>query len=85
MKSLFNDGKFITRRTSWNEQALSADVTYNDALHTQRSTADSTGNQTQRSRSTSNKNSQAQEFNFPDVLVIIKVQAIITQNKRSYL
>ena len=31
-----------------NEQAISAYVIYNDADHTQRSTTDSTGNQTQR-------------------------------------
>ena len=44
MKSPFNDGKFITRTNFLNEQALTADVIYNDAVHTQRSTADSTGN-----------------------------------------
>ena len=48
MKSSFDDGRFITRRNFWNEQPLSADVIYNDAVQTQRSTADSTGNQTQR-------------------------------------
>ena len=48
MKSPFNDEIFITRRNFWNEQALSEDVIYNDAIYTQRSTADSTGNQTQR-------------------------------------
>ena len=34
-KSSFNDGIFITWRNFWNEQALSADVVYNDAVHTQ--------------------------------------------------
>ena len=38
----------LTKRNLWNEQALSADVIYNDVVHTQRSTVDSTGNQTQR-------------------------------------
>ena len=32
----------------WIEQALSAEVTYSEAVHTQRSTADSIENQTQR-------------------------------------
>ena len=46
MKSPFNDEKFITRRNFWKEQALSAEVTvtYHDAVHTQRSIADSIGN-----------------------------------------
>ena len=48
MKSPFNDGRFITRRNFWNEQALPADVIYNDDVHIQRGTADSTGNQTER-------------------------------------
>ena len=48
MKSPFNDGKFITRRNFYNEQALSADVIYNDAVHTQHNSADFTGNQAQR-------------------------------------
>ena len=48
MKSPFNDGRFITRRNFWNEQALSADVIYIDAVHTQLSAADSIGNQTKR-------------------------------------
>ena len=48
MKTPFIDGRFITRRNFWNEQALSVDLIYNDAVHTQRNTADSTGNQTQR-------------------------------------
>ena len=47
-ESPFDDGKFITRTNFWNEQALSADVIYNEAVHAQRSTADSTENQTQR-------------------------------------
>ena len=48
MKSPFNGGRFITRRNFRNEQALTADVVYNDAVQTQHSTIDSTGNQTQR-------------------------------------
>ena len=44
IKRSFNDGGFITRRNFWNEHALSAGVIYNDAVHTQRSTADFTGN-----------------------------------------
>ena len=48
MKSPFNDGRLITRKNFWNEQILSSDVIYNDAVYTQRSTADSTENQTQR-------------------------------------
>ena len=48
MKGSFNDGKFISRRNIGKEQALSMDVIYNDAVHTQRSTADSKGNPTQR-------------------------------------
>ena len=43
-----NDIKFINRRNFWVEQAFSAEVIYNDAVHTQRDTADSAGNQTQR-------------------------------------
>ena len=46
--SPLNERRFITRRKFWNEQALSAEVIRNDAVHTQRSTADSTGNQTQK-------------------------------------
>ena len=34
MKSPINDGRFITEINLWNEQALSADVIYNDAVHT---------------------------------------------------
>ena len=48
MKSPFNDGKFISRNNYSNEQALSADAIYNDAIHTQRNTADSKGNKTLR-------------------------------------
>ena len=48
MKSPFNDGKFINRRNFWGEQAPAAEVIYNDAVHIQRSTADSKVNQTQR-------------------------------------
>ena len=48
MKSPFNDRRFINRRNYWNEQALSAEVIYNDAVHTERSTAEFQGNQTQK-------------------------------------
>ena len=48
MKSPFNVGKFINRRNFCVEQALTAEVIYNDAVHTQRSTTISKGNQTQR-------------------------------------
>ena len=41
MKSPFNDGKF-NRRNFCVEQAPSAEVNYNDSVHTQHSTADST-------------------------------------------
>ena len=49
MISHLNDIRFINRRNFRNKQAPSAVVIYNDADHTQRSAADSTGNQTQRS------------------------------------
>ena len=48
MKSPFSDGKFINRRNFWVEQAPSAEVIYNDAVHTQHNSADFTGNQAQR-------------------------------------
>ena len=48
LKSPLNDRRFINRRNFQNEQVQSAEVIYNDAVHTQHSTADSTGNQTQR-------------------------------------
>ena len=48
MKSPFNDERFISKRNLWNEQALSADVIFNDTDHTQPSTADYPGKQTQR-------------------------------------
>ena len=48
LKSSLGYRRFITGRNFLNEQALSAAVIYNDAVHTQRSTADSTENQTQR-------------------------------------
>ena len=48
MKNSFNDEKFITKRNLWSKRALSADVIYNDAVHTKRSTGDSKGNQTER-------------------------------------
>ena len=73
MISPFYDRRFITRRNFFNEQALSTDVIYTEAIHTQRSIADSTGNQTQRyisddSHITSNNSSEAQEFNIPNIL-----------------
>ena len=46
MKSPLNDRRFIKRRNFRNKQAPSAMVIYNDAAHTQRSTAHSKGNQT---------------------------------------
>ena len=52
--------------------SLSEEVIYNDAVHTQCSTADSTGNQAQSfddSCITLNNNNQVQEFNILDVLV----------------
>ena len=48
MKNPLNDARFINRRNFRYKQALSAMVIYNDAVHSQRSTADSTGNQIQR-------------------------------------
>ena len=45
-KSPSNDRRFIIRRIFWNNETLSAQVIYNDAIHTQRSTADSQENQT---------------------------------------
>ena len=42
MKSPLNDRRFINRRNFLNEQVPSAEVIYNDAVHTQRSTADTT-------------------------------------------
>ena len=36
-KSPLNDRRFINRKNFWNEQAPSAEVIYNDAVHTQRS------------------------------------------------
>ena len=47
MKSLLNDRRFIHGRNFSNEQTSSAKVIYNDAVPAQRSTADSTGKQTQ--------------------------------------
>ena len=41
MRSPFNGEKFISRRNFWVKQAPSAEVIYNYAVHTQRSTADS--------------------------------------------
>ena len=48
LKSSLGYRRFITGRNFWNEQAPSAEVIYNNAIHTQLSTADYTGNQTQR-------------------------------------
>ena len=71
MKSPFNDVGFITRRYLWNEQALSADEIYNDAVHTQ---PQETKHKDDISRSTSNNSSQAQEFYLPDVLIRVRVE-----------
>ena len=38
----------LPKEIFWNDQTLSAEVIYIDAVHTQRNTADFTGNQTQR-------------------------------------
>ena len=48
MKNPLNDRRLIKRRNFWNEQALPADINYNDAVHIQHSTADTSGNQIQR-------------------------------------
>ena len=51
LKNCQNSRLFATNHwniTFCNEQALSADVIYNDAVHTQHSTANSTRNQTQK-------------------------------------
>ena len=48
MKSLLDDEKFISRRNFSVKQAPSAEVIYYYAIHTQRSTADSKENPTQR-------------------------------------
>ena len=48
MKSPFDDEKFISRRNFSVRQAPSAEVIYNYANHTQRSTVDSKENPTQR-------------------------------------
>ena len=37
------NGRWFINKNFWNKQAPSAEVIYNDALHTQRRTADSTG------------------------------------------
>ena len=47
MKSHFNDKKFINRRNFWIEQAPLVEVINKYAVHTQRSSADSKGNQEQ--------------------------------------
>ena len=47
MKSPLNERRFINRRNFWSEQALPADVIYSDAIHFQRSTEDTAGNQAQ--------------------------------------
>ena len=48
IRSPFDDEKFISRRNFSVKQALSAEVIYNYAIHTQRSTADSKESPTQR-------------------------------------
>ena len=48
MRDNLNDIRFANRRDFRNRQAPSAMVIYNDAVHTQRNSAGSTGNQTQR-------------------------------------
>ena len=48
MKNPLDDTRLITRRKFGNEQAPSTKIIYNNAVHTQCSTADSTGEQTQR-------------------------------------
>ena len=64
MKSPLNDRRFISRRNFWNEQALSAEVIYNDAGHIQRCTADSkTKHRGIILCNTSNNRGQAQERN----------------------
>ena len=67
MKSLLNDRRFINRRNFRSEQAPSAEVIYNDLVHTQRSTAYSKHRDII-SHSTSNNSSQAQEFNLSEHL-----------------
>ena len=57
MRSPLNDEKFISKRNFWVKQAPSAEVIYNYAVHTQRSTTDSKKKTQHRdtiSRSTSN-------------------------------
>ena len=48
MKGPFDDEKFISKRNFSVKQAPSAEVIYNYAIHTQRSTANSKENTTQR-------------------------------------
>ena len=84
MKSPFNDEKFINRRNFLVEQAPLEEVIQNYAVHTQRSTVDYKGNQTQRyylTYSTSNNNRQAQEFNLPNALVTVKVENELAESK----
>ena len=47
IKSHFNNGKF-SNRSIWDEKSPSAEVIYNDGVHTHCSTADSKGNNTQK-------------------------------------
>ena len=67
MKNPLNNKGFINSRNFCNDQAPSAEVIYNNVVHTQRSTTNSTGKQTQ--SSTSNNSSQTQDCNLLDVQV----------------
>ena len=87
MKSPFNEGEFITRRNSRNEQALSTKVIYNE-LST-RSVVQQIPQETKHrdiiSRSTSNNSSQVQEFNLLNALVTVRVKNELAESKWSYL
>ena len=85
MRSPLNDIRFINRRHLRNKQALSAVVIYNDLSILRVVQQIPQGTRDIISRSTSNNNSQAQEFNLPDVLVTVKDEMIIAQNEWSYL
>ena len=76
VKSPINDRRFSYRRNFWNEQAPSAEVIYNDTVHTQRSTVASAGKQIQRYylRVFSNNSSQIQQFNLPVSLIDVRVE-----------
>ena len=87
MKSPFNDGKFINKRNFWVEQAPSAEVIYNDtsSLSIIQQIPKETKHRDIISRSTSNKISQAQEFNLPDILLSVRVENQSAESKWSYL